>query len=168
MFKNLKIKLAEYFVRKIEQNVKCRDPDVVVGQSYLKRWHLIPENKFFNVYYHEIRASDMDRDLHDHPYVFSSFILSGGYYEETKQGVVERGVGDFNIHQPWFLHRLKMKDSNGANTIFITGPKVKRWGFMTENGWVYNKDYLNVNGIQNSIQNMSLDVVEEEEQRKAS
>jgi hypothetical protein len=169
MLESLKLKLVDYINKQIELKVKCNPPDVVVGESYLKRWHIIPENKFLNIYYHEIRSSDLDRDLHDHPYVFSSFILSGGYLEETKNGVVVRGVGDLNIHHPWYLHKLIMKDSNGANTIFITGPKIKEWGFMTEKGWVDNETYLNKNGVQNALSKMSLNVIEDNiEERKAS
>jgi hypothetical protein len=74
MLESLKLKLVDYINKQIELKVKCNPPDVVVGESYLKRWHIIPENKFLNIYYHEIRSSDLDRDLHDHPYVFSSFI----------------------------------------------------------------------------------------------
>lgn len=131
-----------------------RKPDVVVGENYLKRWHIIPENRFFNIYYHEIRTSDLDRHLHDHPYFFSSLILEGGYQEHTVDGVVSRRPGDFNFHSPWRLHKLIMNDENGANTIFITGMKMRKWGFQTENGWVSRDKYLEQYGIQGNVQQL--------------
>jgi hypothetical protein len=45
MLESLKLKLVDYINKQIELKVKCNPPDVVVGESYLKRWHIIPENK---------------------------------------------------------------------------------------------------------------------------
>lgn len=151
MLLKLRRRMALYLLTKIKRSIKDRKPDVTVGDNYLRRWHIIPENKIFNIYYHEIRASDLDRHLHDHPYFFSSFILEGGYYEHNERGVTERGQGSLNFHQPWFVHRLEMKDENGANTIFITAPKIRKWGFKTEDGWVQSDEYLSKYGIQNAF-----------------
>lgn len=170
MLKNIRKKVAVFLLRKIRAKINNGAPDVTVGDNYLRRWHIIPENKLFNIYYHEIRASDLDRHLHDHPYFFSSFILEGGYYEHTENGRNERGVGDINLHTPWFVHRLQMKDEDGVNSIFITGPKMRVWGFKTDNGWVPNQEYLNLHGVQGVFQKPITvnkdDTVEEE--RKAS
>lgn len=170
MFKKLRERLALYLLTKIKRSTEGREPDVTVGENYLRRWHIIPENKLFNIYYHEIRASDLDRHLHDHPYFFSSFILEGGYREHTETGVIERGPGDLNLHTPWFVHRLEMKDAGGANTIFITAPKIKVWGFKTEDGWVANDEYLERHGIQGAfIKPLTVDQEEDSEEiRKAS
>lgn len=151
MLKKLKRRLALYLLIRIKRSIRDREPDVTVGDNYLRRWHILPENNFLNVYYHEIRASDLDRHLHDHPYFFSSFILEGGYYEHSENGTVDRSPGDLNLHNPLFLHRLEMKDENGANTIFITGPKIRKWGFKTEDGWVPNDEYLSRYGIQGAF-----------------
>jgi hypothetical protein len=148
MLNKIKQTIVFYCLLNINKYVKTRKPDTIIGEDYLKRWEIIPENRFMNIYYHEIRASDLDRHLHDHPYWFSSFILEGGYLEHTKRGVHKRGVGDINLHTPWRLHRLEMIDSKGANTIFITGPKIRKWGFKTENGWMEKDKYLEKYGIQ--------------------
>ena len=169
MFDRLRYKFAQYLLIKIKRATKDRAPDVTVGDNYLRRWHIIPENKYFNIYYHEIRASDLDRHLHDHPYFFSSFILEGGYYEHTEDDIISRKPGDLNIHSPWFFHRLEMRDESGANTIFITAPKIKIWGFKTEDGWVANQEYLEKHGIQGALQNpITVDKTEDERERKAS
>lgn len=153
MLLKLRQNIAFYLLCKIKRAIKDREPDVTVGKTYLRRWHLIPENRLFNIYYHELRASDLDRHLHDHPYFFSSFILEGGYIEYTKKGMNDRGAGSLNLHNPWFLHRLVMKDKNGTNTIFITAPKIRKWGFKTEEGWVPNDKYLEKFGVQDAFTN---------------
>ena len=45
-----------------------RAPDFVIGADYLRRWWVIPRNDSQNVYLHDIRKSDDDRALHDHPW----------------------------------------------------------------------------------------------------
>ena len=45
-----------------------RAPDEVIGTNYLERWHLIPRNRFFNVYLHKFSGPDSCRELHDHPW----------------------------------------------------------------------------------------------------
>src|SRR4051812_9607864 len=45
--------------------------------------HRLIRVPWFGVYVHEIHRPDVDRDLHDHPWAFASFILSGGYTEVT-------------------------------------------------------------------------------------
>lgn len=141
----------------IEKRINGRKPDVIVGTKYLKRWHaILPENPFFNIYYHKLRASDLDRHLHDHPFFFLSFILSGGYYEHTQKGrefdadkiCNYKGMGSFNAGSPWKLHRLEMASERGANTLFITGPKIRKWGFMTEEGWIEKSRYFDIYEVQ--------------------
>ena len=72
--------------------LKCwtvRPPDFIVGSEtdpYLRRWHLLPRNRLFNVYLHNFCRSDDDRALHDHPWVNMSVLLSGSYMEHVKDG----------------------------------------------------------------------------------
>ena len=63
-----------------------RAPDVLIGKpgdTYMRRWWVIPRNRFFNVYLHLFLRSDDDRALHDHPWVNLSFLLHGDYTEHT-------------------------------------------------------------------------------------
>lgn len=67
-----------------------RKPDLCIGgedSPYLKRWWLIPRNRFFNVYLHQFLKDDDDRALHDHPWWSVSFLLKGRLREITKKGV---------------------------------------------------------------------------------
>jgi hypothetical protein len=65
-----------------------REPDFVIGADspggpYMRRWWIIPRNRFLNIYLHQILRDDDDRALHDHPWWNVSIILRGGYFECT-------------------------------------------------------------------------------------
>lgn len=151
--------LAAWIDRTLEARVVAkRPPDFVVGAdnpdgAYLRRWWLIPRNRFFNVYLHRFLRDDDDRALHDHPWPWLSFLLSGAYIEHTiASGGVHRRTrreeGSLKISTPRRAHRIELvKMLNPLNpdqprplscwTIFITGPRVRDWGFhCSERGWV--------------------------------
>lgn len=147
-----------------------REPDVFIGgreNTYMRRWYVIPHNKWFNIYLHQFLRSDDDRALHDHPWWNLSWVLSGGYYEVTAQmpGLHEvmdavhyrgekehalkpggkrkyrwRNPGALAWRQAKAAHRLQLaRDLSGelsAWSLFITGPKVRVWGFWCREGWV--------------------------------
>lgn len=63
-------------------------PHFIIGpldNPYLWRWHLLPRNRWFNVYLHKVLRDDDDRALHDHPYDNISIVLKGGYVEVLLQ-----------------------------------------------------------------------------------
>ena len=62
-------------VTKIIKNIL--KPSVVIGDNYMHRWHLIPRNRFFNIYLHHYIGSDTDRHMHDHPWPSVSVTLKG-------------------------------------------------------------------------------------------
>jgi hypothetical protein len=126
-----------------------REPDLVLGDNsipYLRRWWLIPRNRFFNVYLHQFLRSDEDRALHDHMYINLSYILEGSYVEHTiAQGGVRRRrrwmAGDFRLRLPSTAHCIEIDVP--CWTLFITGPRVREWGFHCPNGWKHWKDFVN-------------------------
>ena len=115
--------------------VMQREPDFIIGDSYLRRWWIIPRNEGCNVYLHEILHSDDDRAMHDHPWVNTSMVIDGGYIEHTPEGVFERKAGDVVTREATAMHRLEIPDNGRAVSLFITGPKVREWGFDCPNGW---------------------------------
>lgn len=129
-----------------------REPDFCVGgrqNPYMMRWWVIPRNKFFNIYLHQILRSDDDKALHDHPWVNMSFLLEGGYVEHTiaEGGVHKRAQripGDLVVRMAHSAHRLEVKDGQPCWTLFLTGPVVRVWGFHCRKGWVPWKQYANV------------------------
>lgn len=118
-----------------------RKPDFVIGDDYLRRWFVIPRNPWMNVYLHDIRKSDDDRALHDHPWSNTSFIIAGGYLEYTPEGYSARWAGDVVTREAGQLHRLEVLPGGGAVSLFMTGPKVREWGFACPQGWVNWKDF---------------------------
>ncbi len=144
----------------------ARKPDFIVGADdpagpYLRRWFLIPRNRFFNVYLHQFLRDDDDRALHDHPWLSCSVILDGGYVEHTiaRGGIHRRQempVGTVRFMRARHAHRVEllreMADADNeygfvsvwptthvirAWTLFITGPRIRRWGFhCPDAGWI--------------------------------
>jgi hypothetical protein len=158
-------KLAFELLVRLKRKTQNRKPDFVISEQYMKRWWLLPKNPIMNVYYHEIKGSDLDRHLHDHPFFFAAFILEGGYDEHTTSGVEKRAAGDIYFHSPWKLHKLLMNENEGASTIFVTLFKIRKWGFMTEEGWVPRNKYISEHGLQSQIEHID---TEEPEYEKSS
>lgn len=113
-----------------------RPPDFIVGDDYLRRWWVIPRNRFFNVYLHNIRKSDDDRALHDHPWPSLSYMLDGHLIEVTHGGVAKViSKGDWTWRSAKFAHRLVVPTGVDVWTLFFTGPRIREWGFHCPQGW---------------------------------
>ncbi|AEK09993.1 cysteine dioxygenase [Mycobacterium phage Rey] len=142
-----------------------REPDLVLtrddGQVYLNRWHVIPRNRFLNVYLHQFLGSDDDRALHDHPWWFASLILKGGYWEHRKTGwATWRAPGSFAIRRPKTAHRVELDVDTvysfehdtwlekPAWTLIFTGPKIRSWGFHCPQGWTHWRVFDKQNGCE--------------------
>lgn len=125
-----------------------RHPDVVIGgkeNSYMWRWWLIPRNRFFNIYLHHFLRSDDDRALHDHPWWNLSILLDGRYVEHTIDagGInrhTERRAGEWKFRRAEAAHRIELVDGP-CWTLFITGPRLRDWGFHCRKGWVRWQDF---------------------------
>lgn len=114
------------------------------GKPYLVRWHIIPRNRFFNIYLHKFVNDDDDRALHDHPWASLSFILKNrdGLVEVTKEVSTEEVSFDAFATPPrlyfrraTFAHRLMLVNGAPVWTLFITGSRVREWGFHCPKGW---------------------------------
>lgn len=119
----------------LASTVRHFPPDVVIGDAYLLRWYLIPRNRWFNIYFHEFLHSDDDRALHDHPWYSVSINLGGTLIEHSAMGA--RRIPRYRpvFRSAKFAHRLEVVDGP-VRTIFITGPRVRHWGFHCPKGWV--------------------------------
>jgi len=120
-----------------------RRPDFIIGGAeapYLRRWWVIPRNRFFNIYLHQFLRSDDDRALHDHPWFNLSLLLRGRYVEHTIRAggvarAVERRAGAIKLRSPWTAHRVEIIPGEECWTLFVTGPVVRTWGFHCTRGW---------------------------------
>lgn len=128
--------------------VKKLGPDFVVGgveDPYLLRWYVIPRNPVFNVYLHLFLRSDDDRALHDHPWANLSVLLAGAYTEHTVRAGgtnvrTRREAGEVKWRGPRAAHRIELTDG-ACWTLFVTGPRVRNWGFHCPLGWVPWEDF---------------------------
>lgn len=150
MIRRLYLVLISRLSARLRGRAARRDPDFIVGgpdNPYLLRWWLIPRNRVLNVYLHQFLRDDDDRALHDHPWAWCSLLLSGRYYEHTiaAGGIhrrTERHAGSLRISGPRRAHRIELPEGGaGAKqpcwTLFITGPRVRLWGFhCPQQGWL--------------------------------
>lgn len=122
-------------------------------EGYMNRWWVNPPKDGIQTTarIHQILRSDADRHLHDHPWDYTSVILRGCYIEERaipggdyhgrltektmyKAGsVIQRVAAD--------AHKLVLPDGP-VWSLFISGPYVQRWGFLTPEGKVSWREYL--------------------------
>lgn len=102
---------------------------------------------------HKILRSDLDRDLHNHPWHYATLILEGGYWEVTPRDfdqpyALDRddghrvrtwyGPGNLLVRcHPRFRHRLEVPEGGYAITCFSYLAKHRDWGFFTPQGVVY-------------------------------
>jgi hypothetical protein len=128
--------------------------DRIDNEPYLERYYPLfntRQHTGFNVYIHKFLKGDPD-DVHDHPWSYATFILAGGYYEwipqfnpdGTKNCEIRkwRGPGHFRICKPNSYHRVELKPGVTAWTLFVPGPHKRQWGFLVDNKWIHNDNYL--------------------------
>lgn len=148
-----------------------RPPDKVIwrwdGEPYMIRWHIIPRNRLFNIYFHNFRQSDDDRALHDHPWWSMSYILEGEYDEilpgptfhspdpenRFRNNVADTiavrrhaGLRHLNSRSADSAHRVRLVDGKPVWTIFITKRITRKWGFYCPQGWVPREKFTDDKG----------------------
>lgn len=116
---------------------------------YLRRWYLERSPEKGNVYLHQTLRSDSDEEHHDHPWENLSIWLQGtGMEQETDaEGrivVVERPPGTVVYRPATSTHRMLIGEPTW--TLFLTGPKIREWGFVHEAGWMHNQDHFALRG----------------------
>lgn len=121
--------------------------DFLIGgrdDPYLERWHIWRIKWLSSCYLHIVRRSDDDRALHDHPWFNVSILLDGGYLEvvpasaEDPAGAINalwRDAGAVTFRRASAAHRLVVRDGQPTVSLFITGPRIREWGFWCPKGW---------------------------------
>lgn len=114
-------------------------------------------------YLHRILRSDNDRDPHNHPWDFTTRVMWSGYYDETWMcGAwwcfpAVYWSKSLSTHTRWLrqyeryaehAHRVRLyTDAQGnekeAWTLVTRGKYRRHWEFMTANGPVVWREYLN-------------------------
>lgn len=87
---------------------------------YLRRFFIYPRDKDFSPnklkkrwYLHKFYRGDEDPHLHDHPWPFTSLILTRGYFEETP---IDEARDERFVHNKDFI-RSNIVDGNGDQSI---------------------------------------------------
>jgi hypothetical protein len=117
------------------------------GNPMLERWRLL-QTPWFGLYVHHIYREDLDRVPHDHPWVFTSLVLRGGYIEEYRADARVNRNDVRRAHARWSVHRFPLQAAHriisvlpGTTTLVWVGPKVRTWGFYDGWDWVPWGDY---------------------------
>ena len=140
--------IIKFLKNRVENYIMNRVPDIAIhrknNETYLNRWYWIPRNRFFNIYIHEFLLDD-EGPLHDHPWWSLSIMLSGilneEYLKKGKHCFREIKQGDIIFRRAKFAHKLFVNKDIPTITLFITGPKLRTWGFHCLTGWISFTQY---------------------------
>lgn len=116
------------------------------GDDYVRRLRIV-QTPWFGIYLHDIIAPD-EQDLHDHPWWFMGVILRGGYAEEVAETRAPFADVRHRVRRRWSIAQVRLDECHrityvmeNTRTLILVGPRVRDWGFYTEDGWVFWKDY---------------------------
>lgn len=116
-----------------------------VPTGYITRLHLL-KTPWFAVCLHWLNHPDPEPYLHDHPVSFLSLILRGSYIERRyipwshKRFCYSKTNKWYNYISATTAHSIT-EVAPKTLTLALMGPKVRDWGYHTETGWIYWKDY---------------------------
>ena len=134
-----------YVINNPIREIKSKD-----GTLHFKRWRII-STKWFSVFVHLIAKEDGDEYLHDHPWNFSSLILSGGYKEQYATSIDEIGNPKTRDRKPFSFrhydayspHKVIEVFGRSYSLVFV-GRRFREWGYQKPDGsFMTNKEYRN-------------------------
>jgi hypothetical protein len=124
------------------------------NEPLLERYYVfLKDRKWFpfNIFIHKFHKSDPG-DVHDHPWPYFTLILRGGYWEWIPQFNADgiktceigkwRSPGHFRFCSAKSFHRIELDPTVECWTMFMPGPQKREWGFLVNNKWIHNEEYL--------------------------
>lgn len=134
----------------VEGNVYMWRYDVVPrGSKAGKLLSFLTRGEYEHVRMHGIMQPDRDRDLHNHPFNYRTFILRGWYCEQrfvdssrTTTEALVRVKGD-SVDGAGF-HRIASLPKDGVWTLFFMGKDHGKWGFWCGNRYIESRDYFSM------------------------
>lgn len=137
------------------------------GRLYMGRWWIVAPgtwqsrllqgltaDRYESIRLHHINRPDNDRDLHNHPFYYRTFVLDG-YYSEVRRDrkgvpsywqILTAGKSSTGGIEMW--HRIDDVSPQGVWTFFCMGPNHDEWGFDTDDGYIESKAYFRQRGSQ--------------------
>ena len=98
------------------------------NNDYLERYYVFLKDRSefpFNIFVHKFLISDTD-DLHNHPWSYFTFIIKGGYWEETfvdnntqKEKIKKWWARFFQYVSSDYIHKITLKNNVDCWTLFI-------------------------------------------------
>ena len=139
--------LEKHDRKRIIMDRQCNEPLLTRYYLFLKDRKTFP----FNVFLHKFHKGDPG-DVHDHPWPYATLILKGGYYEwvpkfdscgkKIDEERMWRGPGHFRLCRATSYHRIELCEGVTPWTLFMPGPHKREWGFLVDNKWIHNDQYL--------------------------
>lgn len=122
-----------------QYTIKGRD-----GSPYLTR-AMLPRFLGVRIMLHHFHRPDEDDCMHNHPWEWALALVLKGSYVETRMPPLEatrtRVVRFFNFITQHDYHKIDSLKGD-VWTLFITGPRLQDWGFLTPQGHVPWKEFL--------------------------
>lgn len=110
------------------------------GSPYLTRYYLLGRDwNFGGVFLHHFHRSDLEAELHSHPWPWGiSFILAGGYTQQSCDVKTPQNVridefepGSINVIRNGVYHKVTLHDErDGCWSIFVVGRREQEWDFL--------------------------------------
>lgn len=136
------------------------EPIADAAEGPMMTRHRLVQTPWFGVYVHEIHRPDRDRHVHDHPWTFATFILSGGYTEvavPVRDAVMLAAMGTTNstrrMWRRFTFHRFPRDHAHFIDSIsgrlitfVFVGRRAQDWGFYTPDGFVAWREYISATG----------------------
>lgn len=128
------------------------------GGLYMGRWRVVDEGTlasrilerltgYSSIRLHRIMRADRDRDLHNHPFAYRTFVVRGWYTEQyqtfnkrRRNRIIqegETGTGDAET-----FHRIDGVPPDGVWTVFCMTRNAGTWGFKVDGRFVKSTRYL--------------------------
>lgn len=113
-------------------------PDEIIEDRYLRRWHFL-RGPALSLYLHLYVGGDPCAWPHDHPWPSLSLCLRGilaetGERRDGSRRTAKIYPGTLAFRPARFSHRLDLV-SGPAVTLFLAGPRLRRWGWHLPGGW---------------------------------
>lgn len=108
---------------------------------------------------HHINRADHDRDLHNHPFDYRTFVVRGWYdevYLDASGAQRTRRIGrGQTAYSKGAFHRIAAVSPGGVWTVFVMGKNRGEWGFRVKTGhgrfkYVSSSVYFWKKGIDDS------------------
>lgn len=127
------------------------------GTLYMGRWRVIDEGtrasrilRFLTGYescrIHRIAKADRDRDLHNHPFHYRTFVMRGFYVEERGGLLLPATTvltkGDTAAATPDDWHRISRVSEGGVWTLLFMTKNTGAWGFQVNGRFVDSIRYF--------------------------